>query len=270
LILVITAYPTFLTPDPTSSPTITSTREPTSTHTETATVTLTPTITRTPRPTLTPSITPTPTNTLPATLNPTPTGLPTLIPARPDLLSGIYSLADWSPDKADYMVRLINDYPNTLQDSERGEDEEAYYQAFEYGINAQQESILRYPDAPQADQWRWDLAYNLARMGNPDAGRQYADVLVRALNRDEVQVSGLSTWLQTKEPRMELFLIELEPFSDYIGSYLLEIRGNGSTFIWLMESTGGYNAYTLTENFDFIEKGSQMGAPKYMEWYGAF
>jgi uncharacterized YccA/Bax inhibitor family protein len=23
-------------------------------------------------------------------------------------------------------------------------------------------------------------------------------------------------------------------------------------------------------DFDFIEKGSYMGAPKYMEWYGAF
>jgi hypothetical protein len=53
---------------------------------------------------------------------------------------------------------------------------------------------------------------------------------------------------------MELFLIELEPFSDYIASYLLEVRGNGSAFIWLLESTGGYKAYTLTNEFDFVNK----------------
>jgi len=29
-------------------------------------------------------------------------------------------------------------------------------------------------------------------------------------------------------------------------------------------------ALNLIMDFDFIEKGSQMGAPKYMEWYGAF
>jgi uncharacterized YccA/Bax inhibitor family protein len=29
-------------------------------------------------------------------------------------------------------------------------------------------------------------------------------------------------------------------------------------------------ALNLLLDFDFIEKGSQMGAPKYMEWYGAF
>ena len=29
-------------------------------------------------------------------------------------------------------------------------------------------------------------------------------------------------------------------------------------------------ALNLIMDFDFIERGSQMGAPKYMEWYGAF
>jgi len=29
-------------------------------------------------------------------------------------------------------------------------------------------------------------------------------------------------------------------------------------------------ALNLVLDFDFIEQGVQMGAPKYMEWYGAF
>ena len=29
-------------------------------------------------------------------------------------------------------------------------------------------------------------------------------------------------------------------------------------------------AFSLVIDFDFIEEGAEMGAPKYMEWYGAF
>ena len=32
----------------------------------------------------------------------------------------------------------------------------------------------------------------------------------------------------------------------------------------------GVAAFSLLLDFDFITKASQMGAPKYMEWYGAF
>ena len=32
----------------------------------------------------------------------------------------------------------------------------------------------------------------------------------------------------------------------------------------------GIAALNLVLDFDFIENGARMGAPKYMEWYGAF
>jgi uncharacterized YccA/Bax inhibitor family protein len=32
----------------------------------------------------------------------------------------------------------------------------------------------------------------------------------------------------------------------------------------------GIAAMNLVLDFDFIEEGSERGAPKYMEWYGAF
>ena len=32
----------------------------------------------------------------------------------------------------------------------------------------------------------------------------------------------------------------------------------------------GIAAMNLVLDFDFIEEGSEQGAPKYMEWYGAF
>ncbi|HKK80960.1 MAG TPA: Bax inhibitor-1/YccA family protein, partial [Prolixibacteraceae bacterium] len=32
----------------------------------------------------------------------------------------------------------------------------------------------------------------------------------------------------------------------------------------------GISAFSLLLDFDFIERGAEAGAPKYMEWYGVF
>ena len=49
------------------------------------------------------------------------------------------------------------------------------------------------------------------------------------------------------------------------GAHLRELKkvtklGTGS-ILWHLQ---------VLEDFDFIEKGAEVGAPKYMEWYGAF
>jgi uncharacterized YccA/Bax inhibitor family protein len=67
-------------------------------------------------------------------------------------------------------------------------------------------------------------------------------------------------------------------FFTYLISWILGLLGMQVGF---MHSTGPIGivinlviiviaALNLIMDFDFIEKGSQMGAPKYMEWYGAF
>jgi uncharacterized YccA/Bax inhibitor family protein len=67
-------------------------------------------------------------------------------------------------------------------------------------------------------------------------------------------------------------------FFAYMISWLLSLLGLPMGF---MHSSGPLGilislviiviaALNLIMDFDFIEKGSQMGAPKYMEWYGAF
>ncbi|MDR0724449.1 MAG: Bax inhibitor-1/YccA family protein [Prevotellaceae bacterium] len=58
---------------------------------------------------------------------------------------------------------------------------------------------------------------------------------------------------------LNLFLVST-PF--YHGASLLSI---GISAVIVVVA-----ALNLLLDFDFIEKGSQMGAPKYMEWYGAF
>lgn len=67
-------------------------------------------------------------------------------------------------------------------------------------------------------------------------------------------------------------------FFAYMISWIMSLLGMSAGF---MHSAGPLGivinlviiviaAMNLIMDFDFIEKGSQMGAPKYMEWYGAF
>ncbi len=254
LLLLIIIYPKVLSKNFADVGNDPSASRPMIEATSTPVPTFSPTYTKTPFPTLSPTVTPTPTHTLIPTLTPTPVGAPTLTPARALPLSGEYDLVRWSPEKADDMVKLMNDYPNTLTEAQRGEDNRAYYQAFEYAIIAQREGLLRYPDAPQAAEWNWGLAYNLARLGDPAAGSQYAALIVSALNQRETELPYLYTWFQQREPRLNLYMIELEPLSGYLGNYLLEIRGNGSSFVWLLQSSSGFRAYPLLTLFDFINK----------------
>ncbi|MEM7182821.1 MAG: Bax inhibitor-1/YccA family protein [Spirochaetota bacterium] len=48
------------------------------------------------------------------------------------------------------------------------------------------------------------------------------------------------------------------------------IHGNGAIGIGFSLLVIGIASFFLLLDFDFIERGAQSGAPKYMEWYGAF
>lgn len=251
LVLMIGAYRLYIAPDPTFTPTITPTPLPSFTPTLTATITPTPTASQTPRPSLTPSMTDTPALTLVPSLTPSPTGLPTLTPARPLPQASRYDLKLWMADDADYVIRLLNDYPNTLSQSLRDEDSRAYYAAFRFASLAQKEALIRFPDADYAKTWAWGLAYNLALIGDDSSGDHYRDLLLEALNRGEADLSDLYIWFKRQEPRMDLFMMELKAPKGYLGSYLVEIRGQGSAFIWLLETDQAFRGYNLVSQFDF-------------------
>jgi len=251
MVLLITSYPVLFAPPPTSTPTVTLTPSPTSSPTNTATITLTPTITRTPRPTFTPTMTLTPTKTPVPSPTLTPPGPPTLTPARPVNNPALYDLAEWKPEDADYMVDLIADYPNTIPLTARGDDDAAYYQAFEYATVAEKEALLRFPGEEQAWKWQLKLAYDLARAGSSESGEQFADLIANGLNSGATELDNLKAWFESLEPRLRLHQVELKPISGYIGSNLIEVRGDGSSFIWLLQKSSGYKAIPLTTNFDF-------------------
>lgn len=253
LVLMIGAYRYYIAPESTPTPTITFTPQPSFTASQTPTITLTPSPSQTPRASLTATLTLTPIHTLFPTQTPTLPGPPTLTPARPIPLAGNYDLVPWMDEDADHVVRLMDDYPNTLSQTARGEDNRAYYAAFRYAILAQREALMRFPDSDFTRAWEWGLAFNLARTGDSMAGDNYRELLLQGLNRGETDLSNLYIWFKNQEARMDLYMTELNAPSGYIGSYLVEIRGRGSAFIWLLETDQAFRAYILLSHFDFVE-----------------
>lgn len=56
----------------------------------------------------------------------------------------------------------------------------------------------------------------------------------------------------------------------FFGASIGMIHSSGMVGIGFSLVVVGIAALNLVMDFDFIEKGSEMGLPKYMEWYGAF
>tara|TARA_B000000532_G_C18498579_1_gene247819 strand:- start:134 stop:493 length:360 start_codon:yes stop_codon:yes gene_type:complete len=54
------------------------------------------------------------------------------------------------------------------------------------------------------------------------------------------------------------------------GIYLLSPNNSSIISIGFSVFVVAVGAFSLVIDFDFIEEGSEKGAPKYMEWYGAF
>ena len=56
----------------------------------------------------------------------------------------------------------------------------------------------------------------------------------------------------------------------FFGSQISVISSNDTMGIIFSGVVVVIAALNLVLDFDFIEEGAEMGAPKYMEWYGAF
>jgi len=67
-----------------------------------------------------------------------------------------------------------------------------------------------------------------------------------------------------------MFFYLLEMVLGFFGIHFASINGSGLVGIGFSLVVVGIAALNLVLDFDFIEQGVQMGAPKYMEWYGAF
>jgi hypothetical protein len=217
-------------------------------QTETATATITPT----PRPTWTLAPTQTPTQTATPTSTSTITPLPTLPAARPLRFNDLYQLSDWSPERADYLVRLMQSYPNARFRTEQERQTDAYNQAFIYPAFAAREALLRYPEAQEALRWRWEVAYSLSRFNDPSAGEHYAALIVQALNDEQVTVENLPAWFSENEGRMSLTVHAGPAPEGASSSHLLEIKTTGGgTLLWLVKEGSSFRVSVLVSRYNF-------------------
>ncbi len=232
-------------------PTPTATMTLTPSGTPTATITATPT--RTPRPSWTlapsrtPTQTPTPTNT------PTPSPLPSLTPATPFPYNDLYMLKPWNSALADQMVRQVQSYPDTLFPTPTARVTPAYDAAYYYGSVAKREALLRFPSAPQASQWRWGLAYDLARTDDSQTGELFAALISDSLNNNLTTIKDLPAWFLQQEPRLVLTVTLSSAPSGYLSSQIVAITAQpgGAAYIWLLQNQQGFQAYPLASHFDF-------------------
>ncbi len=144
------------------------------TSSHTPTITVSPTITLTPRPTSTSTITPSPSWSPTPSSTFTQTPFPSLTPALAAVYEGAYKLVEWNPEEANRMIQILQGYPAGIQSELDQPFSETYLQAYSYPIFALQEALLRFPDASQAESWRWKLAYDYVLNGDQQAGAVYA------------------------------------------------------------------------------------------------
>ncbi len=149
------------------------------------------------------------------------------------------------------MARFMEDYPNTLTQKARGDDNAGYWSAFTYAVSALKEAILRFPDDLHTEGWQWRLAQSMARSGDEAGSEIYANLIASALNRNDTSIEYLPDWFRSKEPGSNLYIIETPPPAGSHASYLLQLESAGSAFIWLLEGPSGFSAYSLADEFDF-------------------
>ncbi len=176
--------------------------------------------------------------------------MPTISPVQ-------YELKEWTPYLADSLISYLQQYPETFPDYERGYHESGYYASFYYAALIQKESLLRFPTIQQDFTWRWGLAYNLAQTGYDQLGISaseiYSELITKALNSKEVEISNLSQWFLEREPRLELRVVELPVPQHLVLSKLLEISAGqwSGAYLWLVGNGISYEIYPLKNNADF-------------------
>lgn len=235
---VIVNYVTNQAPRPTSSDitlvyTLTSAFHPS--PTTTSTITFTPRPTWTVRPSATATLTPSPTRTTTSTL------IRTLTPASPDRFNTFYELKPWDLAEQERIIELLKANTILVSSDDR-------YQAL---ANAEGEGIIRFPGSLDATQWRWDRAYNLIRTHDALGITMYSELIQSAIDSGQARAGDLPAWFGRYETRLTIKISALPPLPGELNRELVEIIGEGSAFLWLVEKPSGTKIYPLINDIDF-------------------
>ncbi len=223
-------------PTTTNSPGfVTLTSAPSLTPSSTSTITLTPRPTWTLRPSATTSQTPLPTNTT------TPTLIRTITPARPAQYNTFYELKPWDLSQQSRTIELLK--ANSILTPS-----DAAYRALAY---AESEGYLRFPQTLEAVSWQWDRAYNLLRINDPLGIALYSDLISSAVSSGQVRAADLPAWFNLYETRIMLEVSPLPPQPGELGREVIELKAEGSAYLWLIESPTSTSIYPLINDVNY-------------------
>lgn len=236
-------------PTPVATPTLETTRTPTR-------VPASPTVRVEPRPTWTATVTstsrPTPTATLPPTLTPAP---------APTGDGSGWRLVPWTAERVDDLLAQTASQLQALQDDPLygsvygGEILQTMYGNL---VLAEQEALLRFPNSPQAERWRWDLAYHQSIAFTLPASDQapelsaYAALLSDALNTRGLTFEQLPAWFASHESRVDLTVTPLDPARPVEASALGVI--DGMAYFWMARRAGAYDVVGLQSNLFYFRE----------------
>lgn len=231
-----------------ASPSGTATASLTASVTPTASLTATPTLTLLPTNTSTPTLTP--------TVSPTATReiIPTLTPARPNTINDRYEVQPVTAELMNEITRNVSAYPEARFPQAEDRLDPAYLDEHIYPAIAYQEALMRFPEAAQADAWKWGLAYSLAHLNDSRAIQLYQDFLNTAMLPQNIgNLDELPEWFQKKEPRLTLRVQRLEIEQPNINQLaLLEIVEGKVFYIYFQAADGNRQVYALNSHFDFL------------------
>jgi hypothetical protein len=200
--------------------------------------------------------TPTPSPTQSLSITPSPTipsvPIPTLLSATivPD--ANGYHLVTWTPERADGLFLLLENYPETLSYVERGYHDYDYLEAFYYSTWAGYEALLRFPGDPRAERWKWRLGNDISMsyqftLGG-QAGEYYADLISRALNSKSVTIETLPEWISVNNSTAQTAVVKLEAPDGFTNGYVMQLN---SAYLWILESANKFQVYPLVDNFHY-------------------
>jgi tetratricopeptide (TPR) repeat protein len=193
----------------------------------------------------------------------TRTLVPTFTPNTASLNPESYKLQSWSAEKADLMIAQVLSHLRAEEDNSdyQGVYGFSYYmEQFEYLAFAEMEALFRFPDAPQAIYWKWDLCYNLAfsylSAESIDAPELpcYARLIQNGLNSGETNLRDLSDWFSSREARFSFDITSLGPLRGYSSAHVITLEYNA--ILLVLEKGGVFDVQGLMSNMFFYRESS--------------
>ena len=135
-----------------------------------------------------------------------------------------YHLADLTQERMEELIGVMAHYPQALSDPDRGYHNTNIFIEQKYAATLLGEALLRFPDHDHATAWQWQRAKHLFIAGLAEAKDAFIELILDALNRQEIDLAGLPAWFVEHEPEMELSVRALSPLPDYQGSFIILIK----------------------------------------------